>query len=834
MAVVKFTCPPLASGQGTFSDELVGFQLVLGGGLTNSNFTFVDTANEKINRQFSRAEYSLPQSLSSIGVKNISESEKIIDTNFTVYPNFELSDINSFVNYGPLSKRFGSAVSNIVNYFPAALEIDRLRYNLTSGITAFNIVYDEDNFQTEFSVNVNTIKNPFGIDFTTKSTQNINRLDYSVSEFRNLTKTFTDYIVVYGGEQYQIIDMTPSTSLSSGTLTFVCEGNPFLGNATVSNNIVIRPNDVIVNKVFNLNLDEVEEFLLNRYVVPKYTAQFKVPEESDDGNLYISQKSVTWKLDGAWNLDIRTQAFDDYLETLNSIADDFDTVKTNLISRFYITDSFQEFDTSDGKMDKVLKIYGRSFDETKKYIDAISHMTSVNYNIGNDAPSKLLVNLASTLGWNTNISPITNTPLIESLYGVSVNTFPGYSLAQTIEDLQYQYYRNLILNSAYTFKSKGTRKAVDFLMNLIGAPEAIYEFNENVYIADGRISTARFNELYSLVSGGTYSPTVPIFDEKNVYNLNGKQYLAYTSSTTVEDVTITLDDYPVDSNGYPKPPANTNNFYYQKGSGWYQVTPQHTSPEIINRSLSVFTGQAVNVQTQLEPFTYGGKYLDRFMNFPYLDYGFILRKQIDNKKSWSINDPKVRNSDSGGFNSYYYVGDDRYIINVKNVEIFLNPAQGLEYDVWYMSNTKNYPIPFTGLTSPYPQVGGIDSTYINPRPQLDVFFEFQQKFWRNMINVRDRQYSSDGKTSGYPTLESIYWKYITMYEDKGIENNNFTYQTMINYIENIGTYWTKLVEQVVPATTLWNTGTKITNSAFHRQKFVYRRQRGYPSPTAQL
>jgi hypothetical protein len=103
-----------------------------------------------------------------------------------------------------------------------------------------------------------------------------------------------------------------------------------------------------------------------------------------------------------------------------------------------------------------------------------------------------------------------------------------------------------------------------------------------------------------------------------------------------------------------------------------------------------------------------------------------------------------------------------------------------------------------------------------------------------MINVRDRQYSSDGKTSGYPTLESIYWKYITMYEDKGIENNNFTYQTMINYIENIGTYWTKLVEQVVPATTLWNTGTKITNSAFHRQKFVYRRQRGYPSPTAQL
>jgi len=34
-----------------------------------------------------------------------------------------------------------------------------------------------------------------------------------------------------------------------------------------------------------------------------------------------------------------------------------------------------------------------------------------------------------------------------------------------------------------------------------------------------------------------------------------------------------------------------------------------------------------------------------------------------------------------------------------------------------------------------------------------------------------------------------------------------------------------LVEQFIPATTIWNTGTKFENSIFHRQKFVYRRQR---------
>ena len=73
-----------------------------------------------------------------------------------------------------------------------------------------------------------------------------------------------------------------------------------------------------------------------------------------------------------------------------------------------------------------------------------------------------------------------------------------------------------------------------------------------------------------------------------------------------------------------------------------------------------------------------------------------------------------------------------------------------------------------------------------------------------------------------------------MYEDVNIQNNNFTYQTMTDYVEKIGTYWTKLVEQVVPATTIWNTGTKISNSNFHRQKFIYRRQSGTPQPSVQI
>jgi hypothetical protein len=165
-------------------------------------------------------------------------------------------------------------------------------------------------------------------------------------------------------------------------------------------------------------------------------------------------------------------------------------------------------------------------------------------------------------------------------------------------------------------------------------------------------------------------------------------------------------------------------------------------------------------------------------------------------------------------------------LNVKNVDLFLNPAQGLVYDVWDSSVRYDYPIPESGFTIGYPVPGGVDSTFINPEPKKKTFFEFYQTFWENMINVRNRQYITDGKTGGYPTLQSIWWKYIESEQTVGIPNNKYTYQKLIDYINGMGPYWMKLVEQMIPATTLWNTGTRFENSVLQKQKFVYRRQRG--------
>ena len=829
MPVVKYSYPPQGpSGEGTFSDNIVGLQTVTGGGLTQGNFEFKSTSDEKVNRTFNTGTFSTPISLENLGINSDEESRLIFQKNFKVFPNFDLSQITNFTQYGSMVKRMSVSVQNIINYFPAGIESTSMGIDYTTGITADNIIYYSEYDQTKIELNVSRLRNPFSVDFSTNSSRNLDVRENEVSPLRNISVEFTKYSLFLNGGEYKLTSLQPTTSLSTGILKFYVQGNPFSGQSFTYDDLVIRPNDTEVNKSYSMYFDEVEKYLLNRDVSPIYTATFKVPRESDDGTFSIASNRISWPLYGQWNLDILTSRFQNYLTQLNDVSQEFDSYKTNIISRFMITGSLKEFDTSDQKVEKTLQIYGRSFDESKKFIDALAYMNSVNYNTGNDIPSQLLRNLSQTLGWETNISPISNDEFLNSVFGGS-NTdqsqFSGLSTEKTPDELNYEYYRNLILNSGYLFKSKGTRKSIEYLMKLIGAPDALVEFNEYVYLADQKISVTEFDKQYAEISGGTYVSNTPILESGNTFSIMGVQYTGFTTSNTIEDSNVQIEEYPVDSNGYPQKPLIGGEYFFQKGAGWFESTPQHRSPEKVDLTNSVFSGNNPDFQTILQPFTYGQEYLNRYEDFPYMGVKFNLRKEIDNNKSWTNTETGLRSNLDGRMNAVYYTENDKLVLNVKNVDLFLNPAQGLVYDVWDMSNRYGYPISGDNYIN-LPIRGGVDDTTVSSRPRTQTFFEFAQTFWINMINVRNRMYTSNGKTGGYPTLESVYWKYLQSQENIGVENNNFNYENMIEYVMGIGDYWVRLVEQMVPASTIWNSGVKYENSIFHRQKMVWRRQEG--------
>jgi hypothetical protein len=335
-----------------------------------------------------------------------------------------------------------------------------------------------------------------------------------------------------------------------------------------------------------------------------------------------------------------------------------------------------------------------------------------------------------------------------------------------------------------------------------------------------------FDSQFGLITGGTYVNQLPALQTNSTFKLKGITYTAFTNQSTFQNVTTIREDYPIDDDGYPKSPVETENNFFQKGAGWYEQTPDHRSSEELVITGLNYSGQNTEIQTQLKPFNYGEDYLSVYKKFPYINDGFKLRRTIDNNKSWVATDNKIRLTTDANYNALYYIEDERLVLNIKNIDLFLNPGRGLAYEIWEQSVKYNYPIPESGLTVNYPSPGGVDSTVIKPEPKKKTFFEFNQTFWKNMINVRNRQFITDGKTGGYPTLQSLYWRYIDQLQNIGIQNNQYTYQKLIDYVNGLGPFWMKLLDQMIPATTIWQGGTRFENSVLHKQKFVYRRQRG--------
>lgn len=370
----KYFYPPRpGSGAATFSDNIVGLQTVEGGGLTQGNFEFTTSVTEKVNRTFNVGSFSEPLSLQSLNIEDVNESRRIMATQFRVYPNYDVSQVLNFSMYGSLRKRFQVSATKIINYFPASLDIQFSNLEFVTGATATNIVYDPVEDETYFEIEVDRIKNPFDIDYSVSAATNLNLREITTSPYRNLYNTYLDYCVSINDNIYKINSFQPSETLSSGYIAFYVSGAPFGTTATtIFEEYQIRPNDLIADKIFAESFDEVEKFLLNRLIRPEYTAVFQVPAQTENGEFFTDYQRVTWPKDGPWNLDIRSFLFDNYLSQLDAIAENLDSFKTNLISRFLVTDSLKEFDTLGQKVEKIFQIYGRSFDQIKQFIDALS------------------------------------------------------------------------------------------------------------------------------------------------------------------------------------------------------------------------------------------------------------------------------------------------------------------------------------------------------------------------------------------------------------------------------------------------------------------------------
>ncbi len=247
--------------------------------------------------------------------------------------------------------------------------------------------------------------------------------------------------------------------------------------------------------------------------------------------------------------------------------------------------------------------------------------------------------------------------------------------------------------------------------------------------------------------------------------------------------------------------------------------------------------------------------------------GFNLTRVVDNKKSWLNNTSLVNREfdvkNVNGFNAIrqtdYVALDERLVINTKEIDLDMNIASAVEYDVWcYLSDN---PCLLTGVTYCDPCVACGDKNFqdgdcvvfqdLNPYDFMDntsnniqlfsqsyccgdnkidftslfttdlstikTIDNFKNLMISELINVKNRK-----TISGYPTLKALYERYLNSLNHCDTKSSAFDYYTMDEFANLIGDYWVDIIEQVIPATTIWGSVKIYTNTIFDQQKFKYK------------
>lgn len=343
------------------------------------------------------------------------------------------------------------------------------------------------------------------------------------------------------------------------------------------------------------SLDAFQKQLLNQTSKPKYTVCFEIIKENSFG-YYKELENFTFPTTfGDYNLAVNDSAYSSYIESLIDVADFYDeTFCDNLYRnlthesiknldwsfRKEINDELAEnYDFGGARVQKLIRLIGREFDELKFYIDGLSCSNTLTYDESNNMPDYFLTDTLNNDGWDvTNIFPYKSTesgktyvvreldneitpykPLFDSdenpiniCYpkgyfvdcsgntsaennkqyhinenGKVVNKIQQYitDKTYTLDEINNMFFKFLRLNSRNIFRHKGTIEGIEMILGMFGLTSKRW--------AENTVST-RFNECES--SGST----IP-------YDYEIKEYVALSDfivdSGITEDNGITIDGF---------------------------------------------------------------------------------------------------------------------------------------------------------------------------------------------------------------------------------------------------------------------------------------------------
>jgi hypothetical protein len=533
-----------------YSPDLVGLQLTSEGGtplFTMGNFNITTNLEPKSDKLFITKQFSEFVTLDGLNL-TVSQSETLLNNNAIVFLNIDKSKLSYYATFGSLTEFIRVGLENIIMTWPASIFMRPIK-GLSNGEQIIGNTYEDYSYNSltntsTFKVPTNFINNLYNINYLTNG--DISGTFNESNTLRNMVTNYDSYALLIDNVEYDVIEFTGSTDTVNEFIYFKIKDNPF---TATSDNISyhIKPKAIVCDDFFN-GLDEFEYYLLNRQSYPAYTATFKYPLRTDFGVLLFTETTITWPTSDGYNLDYSTSTYEDYATSLFNLANDSDLINSNIMTRFLVSESITGFDTlpyylsdedqdtSGGKVNKLLNIYGTSYDKINRYIEGLSFANTVTYDKLDNTPDVYLKNIARVMGWELVESVISNDLLTDYIQTTN-SSFSGQTKSLTPVEADVELWRRIILNTPWLWKSKGTRKGIEFLLRFIGTPNGLITFNEYIYRVDKPIDVNLFTTLLEL---------------------NG--------------LDTDIANYPIDNDGYPRFFDDTDDMYFQGNGLWYRET----------------------------------------------------------------------------------------------------------------------------------------------------------------------------------------------------------------------------------------------------------------------
>lgn len=606
------------------------------------------------------------------------------------------SNLNSILDYayfGSATKMVESALVNIANKFPGE-------------------IYLREDFIEMDGKNLYLVDNPFNIEFDTFIFDDINVLN----PLRIFSKAYENYVIydtsgLVGSLTWDRNILTNDVCHDNGEcLSTVNLGTPFDSQRTVLlyyyvyqgkktlfhdgtfSGGSIRPTGKVINKFFN-ELNDFEKLILNKKT--NYTALLETPKETEKGNIAY-KKPYTWpKTDfGTWNIDINSERYVEYAESLLDISDFYDSYFTNNLWSSLTHEAIVNFDwtlvKTDGgleeefsspdsqRMKAFIEVTGRNFDELKRYIDGIANVNRVTYDESNNNPDIYLVDALMNYGWDVKspVSSLLNKYMTKALY-------PGHVDGYTVQDANNEFYRRLLLNSRAIIAAKGTKRAIEMVLSLFG----YYSLN----FVEHAFHSVKRNDKYVTLPWSKLNEDEKKEILRNVYDITEYVYVADENSKGFNQEYVSKVSYINSLKGN----------YDEYNSDAYQGLPIR---EVVTTAEEPIRGMGIVNGVLDTNIIIGYKNVDKNYLIPWFDRTKEYDADIyfESKGGWGLTHSKTNTILDYG-DVYYETNNDfkvydesvKYLKFKENVADLLNgvgesPKLNEVYYVYDISGAKNY------------------------------------------------------------------------------------------------------------------------------------------------